>query len=433
MVNRFTCQLKILPKSAGIGVILMVAFNLFSCSSLRNPALDTRTVSLYNPGKTELHPEYAVYHSAEDESTLFFRVLARELLFNRANPENENRALIKIDYIQYSSYIDQKIDSQGEQEFVINADDIDEIFNGSIKIKTEKGKSYFLELTMTDQMRQSRKADFIFVDRYSPKSQQNYLVLSYPGNEVGYGKFYFSDEKFRIISNRVSSGKMSISYYKPFNILPRPPFTVDEPPPRAVSPDTVWEIEYDQQKLFQLPERGIYQFFPDREDFDGLYLVNLGDHFPQITTPEDMAPPLQYITTSEEYRNIIRQDELKKAVDDFWVKTGKDYDNARELIKVYYNRVLFANLYYTTDREGWKTDRGMIYLLMGPPEMVRKTETQEEWIYQSGDSRSRYRFDFALESDPVKNYDFALKRTENHRTVWNTAVQTWRDGRIFSL
>ena len=226
---------------------------------------------------------------------------------------------------------------------------------------------------------------------------------------------------------------MQISYYKPVKVLPLPPFSTDIVPNRNMEADSVWEVDYTQQTLFQIGEKGIYQFFPERHQLNALYLVNMGDHFPQIQTPEDMAPPLQYITTSEEYQKIIREKDLKKAIDEFWVKAGKDFSNARELIKVFYNRVLFANLYYTTDREGWKTDRGMVYLLMGPPEMVKKTETKEEWNYQSRDSRGNYRFVFTLESYPVKVYDFVLKRSEDHRNVWNTAVQTWRNGRIFSL
>ncbi len=413
--------------------VFMLSVFLVSCNTLGPPALDTRPVYLYNPGKTFLHPDYTVYHSGENESTLFFRVLCRELIFNQANPENQNRAKVRIDYKLYSSYADQKVEMSSSSEFIIDREKATDVFSGSVKMPIEEGKSYFLELTLTDQLRDSKKIDFIFVDRYSQQSQQNYLVLSFPDHEIGFEKFYYSDEKFRIISNSITSGRMQVSFYKPAKILPPPPFMDEDIGAKTVRPDSVWEIDYDQQTLFQLIDRGVYQFFPSSEQVNALYLVNLGDHFPQVQTPEDMAPPLQYITTSEEYQKIIRQKDLKKAIDEFWVKAGKDYSNARELIKVFYNRVLFANLYYSTDREGWKTDRGMIYLLMGPPAMVKKTETKEEWNYQSRDSRSYYKFIFTLESDPVKVYDFVLQRTEDHRNVWNTAVQTWRNGRIFSL
>ncbi len=404
-----------------------------SCGILGPPALETRPVPLYNPGKTTLHPDYTVYHSDKVESTLFFRVFCRELLFNQANPENENRAKIRIDYKLYSSYAEQKMESSGTREFSINRGKDRDVFIGNIKMLVDDGKSYFLELTLTDIQREKSKTDFLFVDRYSEQSQQNYLVLSYPGNEVGIEKFYYPDERFRIISNKNLTGRMQVSYYKPVKVLPPPPFVTKDIGSRILSPDSTWEVNYDQQTLFQLERQGVYQFFLPNDKLNALYLTNMGDHFPYINSAEDMAPPLQYITTSEEYQDIVKEGDLKAAVDRFWVKTGKDYDNARELIKVFYNRVLFANLYYSTDREGWKTDRGMIYMLMGPPAMVKKTETREEWHYKSQDSRRHYRFEFSLESDPIKVYDFVLLRTENHREVWNAAVQTWRNGRIYSL
>lgn len=416
-----------------IFVIILLSGFVNSCGTFGPPPLETRPVHLYNPGKTNLHPDYSVYHSGDRESTVFFRVFCRELLFNQANPENEIRAKIRIEYKLYSSYAERKIEQENAREYTINREDYRDVFPGSFKIPVDEGVSYFLEITLTDLIRDTRKTDFVFVDRYSQQSQQNYLVLSIPGNEVGFEKYYYPEEKFRIISNGVNSALGQVSYYKPVKVLPRPPFSTESSSSDYSTPDSVWEIEYGQQTMFQLKEKGVYQFFLQKDDLSALYLVNLGDHFPHIETPEDMAPPLQYITTSEEYKDIIRNKDLKKAIDDFWVKTGKDFDNARELIKIFYNRVLFANLYYSTDREGWKTDRGMIYMMIGPPEMVRKTETREEWNYQSKDSRGSYRFIFSLESDPVKVYDFVLQRSEDHRELWNAAVQTWRNGRIFSL
>jgi GWxTD domain-containing protein len=419
-----------LSKSTAISLILIF---LSGCGILGPPALDTKPVNLYNPGKSSLNPQYTVYHNGSGESTLFFRIMSGELLFNQANPENITQANIKIDYKLYSSFVEKVLQSSGSKEFKIDREKNINVFTGSLKIPLDDGKSYFLEVSFTDQLREMTEVDYVFVDRFSEKSQQNYLILSYPDNEVGFEKFYYSDEQFRIIYNQAQSGTVDILYYNPVRVLPPPPFVTSEIDPRMPEPDSIFQESYSQQTLFSLDRRGLYQFAINGDRLNALYLVNLGDNFPQVRSPEDMAPPLQYITTSEEYQNIIKQEDLKRAIDDFWVKTGKDFNNARELIKVYYNRVLFANLYYTTDREGWKTDRGMIYLIFGPPSMVKKTETREEWHYQSPTTRRHYRFEFTLESDPIKAYDFYLNRTEGHRDIWNAAVRTWREGRIYSL
>jgi hypothetical protein len=38
----------------------------------------------------------------------------------------------------------------------------------------------------------------------------------------------------------------------------------------------------------------------------------------------------------------------------------------------YYRRVAFANRSFTTFRDGWKTDRGMVYIILGPPDEIER-------------------------------------------------------------
>ena len=43
----------------------------------------------------------------------------------------------------------------------------------------------------------------------------------------------------------------------------------------------------------------------------------------------------------------------------------KSLERAKELIKNYYGRLQHANLFFTSYLEGWKTDRGMIFMIFG--------------------------------------------------------------------
>ena len=119
-------------------IVVFILISFASCGILSPPVLDTKPVSLYNPGSTNLHPEYGVYHSGNNESTLYFRVLCKELLFNNANPENETRARIRLDYILYSSFIEQNVESSGTQEFTVNRDKAGEVFSSSLKLLADK-------------------------------------------------------------------------------------------------------------------------------------------------------------------------------------------------------------------------------------------------------------------------------------------------------
>lgn len=419
-------------------LVIVILFSLIlttACGTLKPTAsTSTKPLMLYNPGRTELHPDYVVYHGAIDETTLFFRLFTSELLFNEANPETRDQSRIKLQYKLFSSFSDQIQDQAGEQEFVIYKEDVKEHYTGSLKIPTEEGKSYLLELILTDIVRQTTSRQLILVDRFNPKSQQNFLVLTYPGSMIAFEKFFYTEEYFRIVSSKPPENEMRIAYYKPVKKLPRPPFSTADPSSDVrVEPDSVWTQTITDQTLYHLENEGIYLFYPDPASMNGVYLSNLGINYPQVKTPEDMLPPLQYITSSEEYRKIIVEPDLKKAVDEFWLDKGGSFDAARELIRIFYNRVVFANLYFTTDRPGWKTDRGMIYMLMGSPSLVNKSETGESWVYKRINSNQKYTFDFFLAADDLMGYESVLKRTENHRIVWNTAVKSWRDGRIFSL
>ncbi len=418
-----------------IVIFVLLVVSGFACSLLqKSTTTATKPLRLYDPTERGLHPDYYVYHNTLDESTLFFRLFANELLFNQANPEMKTQSRVTLKYNLYSSFADRVLDQSGNREFVINQNDIADYYTANIKIPTEEGKSYFLELILTDQIRQISQRSFLLLDRFNPASQQNFMVLTFPDNQIGFEKFYYPEEQFRIITNKTTAQTIRIAYHAPVFTLPRPPYQTDiQIDQISRDADSVWTVNHDNQKLYQLESEGIYVFYPDPESMHGLYLSNLGDNFPQIKTAEDMIAPLQYLATPQEYADLQEAAAVKEAVDEFWLDKAGSFSTARELIRVYYNRVVFANLYFTTDRPGWMTDRGMIYLVFGHPEMVNKTETSEEWIYTISGSNRKYRYTFNLTPDPVKAYEYSLHRSETHRPNWNRALQSWREGRIFAL
>ncbi len=364
---------------------------------------------------------------------MFFRLFTNELLFNQANPEAIDQCRVKLQYKLYSSFAEKTLDEEGEQEFKINKKDIKGSYLGTIKFPTEEGKSYLLEVILTDVIRQLTSRQLILVDRFNPKSQQNYLILNYPGSQIAFEKFFYPEETFRIVSPKPSGSDMRIAYFKPIEQMPFPPYATVEYPQPALEADSVWTLQINEQTVYRLENDGVYVFYPDPTNLNGIYLANFGDNHPQVKTPADMLSPIRYITTSEEFKKLNDESDPKKAVDNFWLDRGGSFDAGRELIKFYYNRVVFANLYFTTDRPGWKTDRGMIYVLMGPPDLVNKSETGESWVYKKTNTTQKYTFEFFLASDAIKGYEFVLNRTENHRAAWNAAVKSWREGRIFSL
>jgi len=404
-----------------------------SCLQFRTAVKSDRPLVLYNPGKLILHPQFSVYHSGDQESMLFFKVMASEVIFNQANPEVKDQARVKLYYTLYSSYENREIAAMDTASFTISRESVEDAIIASVKIPTERGKTYLLDVTLEDDIRKSAARDFLLVDRVTEEGRQNWLLLNQPGNHVAFESFYYPGETFRIIRENPPSDRIFVSVYAPRNLLPLPPFSLTDQPDNVPLPDSTFAQAYSGQLQYKLGGEGIYVFHFGNDRSHGLCLTQFGERYPQITQPEDMLPPLQYLTTREEYQKLISVKDLKKSVDDYWLGAGKTYANARDLIRVFYNRVVFANLYFPSSRQGWKTDRGMIYVIFGPPTQVKRTETRETWTYESTTTEQKIEFEFNLTQDYWWGYDFTLRRSEEYRSLWNTAVTTWRRGKIFSL
>lgn len=82
---------------------------------------------------------------------------------------------------------------------------------------------------------------------------------------------------------------------------------------------------------------------------------------------------LAYITTRKEINRISKGDreEMKNKFLEFWKsKDPTPGTEKNELMIEYYRRVYYANRNFSEGMEGWKTDRGRIYIIYGPPDHV---------------------------------------------------------------
>jgi GWxTD domain-containing protein len=407
---------------------------LSGCLTLRRTAeKPSSLLTLYNPGRQTMHPQFRVYHSGPSESVLFFKLLASEVLFSQANPQVKDQARLLLTYTLYSSLAGNEVAARDSIEFIIDKDKVKDQIDASVKLATEPGKTYLLDVTLEDEIRRASVRDRVLIDRFLPDNQQDWLLLSYPDNHPAFENFFYSGESFRMVGPEKKADRIYISVFSPRNMLPLPPFSLEVQSDNLPLPDSTFYMAYSDQLLYKLGGQGIYVFHFKPEPAKGLCLTQFGDSYPQMKTPEDMLPPLQYITTREEYQKLVANPDRKAAVDGFWVDRGKSFANARDLIRVYYNRVVFANLYFASAKQGWKSDRGMIYVLFGPPLTVEKTETREIWVYEASETAEKVTFEFNLTDDYWIGYDYKLKRREEFRPLWNRAVDSWRRGRIFSM
>mgnify|MGYP000144212445 FL=1 len=215
--------------------------------------------------------------------------------------------------------------------------------------------------------------------------------------------------------------------------LAAPPFSVAVSKPFKYYPDSiaVYSLNAEGRMNFTVQDSGFVQFQTDTSSREGYTLFRQQVGFPLIKTTEEMFYPLRYICTKNEYNSFLLSGDLKKSVDKFWINKTGSKERGRELIKKYYNRVQTANQYFTSYIEGWKTDRGMISLIFGPPEVVNKSNDSETWIYGEETNTLSLRFIFNKVSNPFTNNDYKLIRGPGYRTHWYRAVDAWRSGRVY--
>lgn len=86
---------------------------------------------------------------------------------------------------------------------------------------------------------------------------------------------------------------------------------------------------------------------------------------------EEIVP---YITTKQErkvYKELQTSEERVRFIDTFWARrdpTPETPENEYQL--EHYRRLTYVNTFFRAGRPGWRTDRGRIYILLGPPNHI---------------------------------------------------------------
>ena len=393
--------------------------------------------SLYNPSRLSLHPDYSIYHHAPDYSQLYIRAYPAELRFDEANEEAQLRALFSLKYQLIhldQPGLDGAVVDSASVTYRLTAQDRDRpAFFATLTIPVKQGQRYLLRLESVDENRGSIGLEYLYVDKSSPFGAQNFKVISSYSGYPKFMRFFLPGERFNVQYRDPSVDSIYVEYFKLESELPRPPITATSDYTMSYTPDTAFVFPLVDTANYDLRREGMYFIKVDKQQDQGLTLFNFGGSFPEVKTPEELMEPLFYLTTMAEYRDLRKQSNRKLAVDDFWLKTGNNMERSRELIRVYYNRVIYSNLYFTTNKEGWKTDQGMIFILFGPPNRIQMTGNGERWYYYSRRRGRTVEFRFDRQPDAFTHQHMVWIKTTDSQMYWNEAVRSWRTGKVYSM
>jgi GWxTD domain-containing protein len=198
---------------------------------------------------------------------------------------------------------------------------------------------------------------------------------------------------------------------------------------------------------FDLPHRGNFRFEvlisekqlnkpKDAISYSARDFGMRSENFPLIGNAFEMAEPLAYIMTNRQYRELMSiqdPDSLRMAVETFWVSNLGSLSDAREVMAMYYNNVIEANIQFSSFKEGWKTDLGMIYILFGQPWNIDHSTQNIRWTYGYDRRDPDFNFIFVRTRKGDSKFPFdnwILRRNTNYHTVTYRRVQDWLNGYV---
>ncbi|HTA81583.1 MAG TPA: GWxTD domain-containing protein [Bacteroidia bacterium] len=391
--------------------------------------------SQYRSDEHYLRPQFTVYHVNDSLSLVYFKIDESNLLYVRRNQADSFNAAVKINCRVTASYDASNIEDTNTAilRFASITNVKREETVGSIALKIKSGSDHLITVTTMDLMSRRTEISYIDVNKAQPGSDQNFMIRDPSTGYIVFSPYIDSAATYAIMYNH-KVDKLYVNYYKRSFPTAAPPFSVVEDKQFLYKPDSTFTLKSGTSgvALINLQGEGFYHIMADSNSRSGLTIYRFQKHYPTVSEVYQMAGPLRYITTNDEYDRIMKAQNMKQAIDQFWIGTaGNTKDRARVLIRNYYNRVQDANNYFTSYEEGWKTDRGMVYIVYGAPNIIFRNGNSETWTYGEDKNYMTLSFTFVKTNNPFSDNDYTLQRMPQFRNLWYNAVDIWREGRIY--
>jgi len=319
----------------------------------------------------------------------------------------------------------------GEQTTILTADDLTH--------NTDRHWVFEKELNL-DPTSQTTIVLFTALDTRQGDEYQYHVDLKSPfifdlpdfaafyANKVGFDQTYLNVGNSLLFNS--TGGPNLHSFYYPINFeVPYPPM---ETKPAVVPMEL--EVLDEGDFLANIPKSldkiGYYFIQSDTSKSAGLMIKTTHEAFPKVKDWEEMVQMITYISTRKEHESLLLATDKKKALDEYWIGLTRNPDTAKDLIREYFRQIEFANLLFTDFKEGWKTDKGMIYVVMGAPQEVNFYLDREIWSYGGMNESSKIRFTFARVKNILSPHYYTLNRSRAYQPVWFKNISLWRSGKM---
>ena len=267
------------------------------------------------------------------------------------------------------------------------------------------------------------------IQRNKNTRNQPFLIFEAQRNVPYFSRFVNLDQAVRLVNVFGNDGKYQVQGVVNNQAVAIPTF--DE---GRVQAPTVIEIDtlYGpvEGEIMKFSTAGYYVINDSTEPSNSMGILVTDPFYPYFGQFEKMIEPLIFISTNDEFKTLRRATDSRMAFEDFvTTRISNGGKVAQDFVKFYYRRVRKSAHLFTSNKEGWKTDRGMVYQIYGNPLQVFRNEEQELWVYAAPNG-GRIRFNFAVVSAESNLLEYSLIRESKYKESWMDAVTSWRSGKV---
>ncbi len=372
-------------------------------------------------------PLVNLIHHNNDSSKLLLEFNADQLLYSRQSTHENFKAQIEVEL-----YIKKNSNTYDTLRYSFSPPQMQEpgVWRKEIPLAMAFG-NYDLTVRLKDINRRAQDEKTFAINKSEIPSTFDVHVTTNSSNTPVYNHYLTTGDTVHLDFPRFKNAD-----YPPIEVfalaeipsLPPPAFSNNSP----VIPDStsfsLTNLSFDGSRYHFIAENKSYLF--RSKNSSQLYLYSNGE-FPTTTALKDLIAPLRYITSKSEFEYIYNVRDPYSSFCNFWKDCGGSEEKAKELISIFFRRVNTSNTYFSTTVPGWRTDRGMIYIIYGKPSRVEKVGYSERWIYGDENVPGSFSFLFRYKKDNLSDNVLILQRDALYRNSWEVAVNSWRQGRVF--
>lgn len=269
------------------------------------------------------------------------------------------------------------------------------------------------------------KQAWFFYKHILPEYPVNGYLLNSEGQPV-FESFIPKGSAYTIRGTTPTETTRIVSYYTDDFPAAAPAFSEGQARvPSVIKVDSTFLLSGELKSSYD--SVGLYLVQSDTTSREG-FAFRVYEDYPKYTRLESLSDPLIYVCTKQESERLKEARGDKKSFDRVILSITGNTDRAKSFMRNYFRRVELANQYFSSYKEGWKTDRGMIYIIFGLPDELYKFTDREVWTYKN--DLYKVTFDFVRSPTLFDPDNYVLIRNKKFQDTWYQVIDLWRNARF---